>query len=97
MKIRDVCGAETDRMGQDIAAQVSSKDIRALFDWLWEKYGGQGYKFVMVFDVSGDEYAEPDEFPLYFMDSIINEVAHYSDVEWRDKSGTLKGWQGGGR
>lgn len=97
MKIKDICGVETDKHGQDIAALVSGKDFKELFEWLWNKYGGQGYKFVMVFDVSAEEYCDPDELPLYFMDCVINEVAHYSDVEWRDKSGTVKGWQGCGR
>lgn len=49
---------------------------------LYSKYGGQGYKFAIIFDCSKDEYEETEvETPVYFLDDILNEVIHYCGVE----------------
>lgn len=74
-----------DRYKQTITAEVSSKDIRDLYDWLYQHYGGQGYKFVLVFDVSGDEYCPPPKnMPIYMMDDIMDEFLEYADLKLVD-------------
>lgn len=49
---------------------------------LYSRYGGQGYKFAIIFDCSKDEYEEPEvETPVYFLDDILDEVINYCGVE----------------
>lgn len=91
MKIREPAdSAETeDKYGQDVALYVDSKALRELFEQLYNSFGGQGYKFVIVFDVSREEYTAPGkEMPIYFMDCILPEFADYANIEWREKPWT---------
>ena len=75
-----------DRYKQTITVEVASKDVRGIFDELFNRYGGQGYKFVMVFDVSGEEYCPPPIFtPIYIMDDITDEFLDYSGLEYKKK------------
>ncbi len=49
---------------------------------LFRRYGGQGYKFAIVFDVSKDEWEEPEkETPVYFLDEILDELIVYCGAE----------------
>ena len=49
---------------------------------LFRRYGGQGYKFAIVFDVSKDEWEEPEkETPVYFLDEILDELTVYCGAE----------------
>ena len=49
---------------------------------LWERYGGQGYKFAIVFDCSKDKWEDPEkETPVYFLDTILDEMINYCGLE----------------
>ena len=70
---------------QDIADSVgrypiifSSANLKEINDWLFNNYGGEGYKFAIIVDVSKDEY-EPwgSKTYAYFLDDIAGEVAAY--------------------
>lgn len=82
---------ETDRYGICPFCRVSGRDANPqnIHEWLYRNYG-QGYKFVMVFDCMSDEWEEPDkETPIYFMDSIDDEILEYIGEErvkeWLDR------------
>lgn len=51
-------------------------------DELFRRYGGQGYKFAIVFDVSKDEWEEPEKkTAVYFLDEILDELIAYCGVK----------------
>lgn len=57
----------------------SSCNLKDIHDWLFKNYSG--YKFVIVVDTTHDEH-EPLEspVPVYFMDTVVTEVAEYAGV-----------------
>lgn len=49
---------------------------------LFGRYGGQGYKFAIIFDCTKDEWEEPEkETPVYFLDEILDELIQYCGLE----------------
>lgn len=69
-----------DRFGNYPVWRIKGKDAtpQKIQEELYRQYGGQGYKFAIVLDCSGDEWEEPEkETPVYFMDSILDEVIYY--------------------
>ncbi len=53
-----------------------------IYEELWERYGGQGYKFAIVFDCSKDEWEDPEKkTPVYFLDTILEEIISYRGLE----------------
>ena len=74
---------ETDRYGS-YPIWISGKDAnpQKIQDELFRRYGGDGYKFAIVFDCSGDEWEEPDKkTPVYFLDDIFEEMINYIGIE----------------
>lgn len=86
MKFRENQSCEENCYGQTPAAFISESDAtpQKIHETLWSAgYGGQGYKFAVIFDVSHDEYEPaPKETQLYFLDDILNEVCEYAGVEF---------------
>lgn len=53
-----------------------------IYEELWGRYGGQGYKFAIVFDCSKDEWEDPEKkTPVYFLDTILDEIINYCGLE----------------
>ena len=73
-----------DRLGNYPAMWIKGKDAnpQKIHEELWGRYGGQGYKFVIVFDCSKDEWENPEkETPVYFLDTILDEIINYCGLE----------------
>ena len=48
----------------------------------WAKVKKEGYKFAIIFDVSKDEWEDPEkETPIYFMDELLDELIRYCGTE----------------
>ena len=56
MKLTENINGEENRLGQLPGFYVTGADAtpQHIFDALWGKMGGQGYKFAVIFDVSHD-------------------------------------------
>lgn len=68
------------RQGEYPAAWVlKSADFRKLQDYLFST--GQGYKFAIIFDCTKDEYEELEEVPVYYLDTVFEELIDYCGVE----------------
>lgn len=83
MKAKDD-DARTDRYGIYPAIWVSGKDAcpQKIFDELFRRFGGQGYKFAIVFDCSREEYQDPEkETPVYFLDDLRAELIEYCGTD----------------
>ena len=80
-----ICEDEkADRFGIYPALRIKGKDAnpQKIYEELWGKYGGQGYKFAIVFDCSKDEWEDPEkETPVYFLDTILDEIISYCGLE----------------
>lgn len=73
-----------DRFGNYPSLWVRGKDAnpQKIYEELSNRYGGQGYKFAIVFDCSKDEWEEPEkETPVYFLDTILEEIISYCGLE----------------
>ena len=73
-----------DRYGNYPALRIKGKDAnpQKIYEELWNRYGGQGYKFAIVFDCSKEEFEDPEkETPIYFLDAILEEMINYCGVE----------------
>lgn len=71
-----------DRFGIYPCCRVSGKDANPqnIQEWLYRNY--EGYKFTIIFDCTKDEWEEPDkETPVYFLDSILDEVINYCGAD----------------
>jgi len=71
-----------DRYGVYPCCWVSGKDAtpQNLHEWLFNHY--QGYKFMVMFDCTKDEFEEPDkETPVYFLDTVLEEILEYAGVD----------------
>ncbi len=76
-------GEKPDRFG-NYPIWIKGKDAnpQKIFEELFYKYGGQGYKFAIIFDLSRDEFEDPEkETPVYFLDEILEEVIDYCGIE----------------
>ena len=74
---------KTDRFG-NYPIWIKGKDAnpQKIFEELYRRYGGQGYKFAIVFDCSADEWEDPEEeTPVYFLDEILDELISYCGAE----------------
>lgn len=83
MKLTE-CQCVNDSHGQSVAFIASQRGItpQKLQEELWNRYGGYGYKFALVIDVSAEEYAEPEsEVYVYYLDEIMPEVVDYSGID----------------
>lgn len=72
-------GEKTDRFG-NYPIWIKGKDAnpQKIQEELYRRYGGQGYKFAVVFDCAKDEWEEPEEeTAVYFLDTILDEVISY--------------------
>lgn len=80
-----VCEDEkADRFGNYPALRIRGKDAnpQKIHEELWGRYGGQGYKFAIVFDCSKDEWEDQEkETPVYFLDTILEEIINYCGLE----------------
>ena len=76
-------GEKTERFGNyHIWIKVKDAIPQKIHEELWRRYGGQGYKFAIIFDCSQDEWEEPEkETPVYFLDEILEELLHYCGLE----------------
>ena len=73
-----------DRYGNYPALRIKGKDAnpQKIYEELWNRYGGQGYNFAIVFDCSKEEFEDPEkETPIYFLDAILEEMINYCGVE----------------
>jgi hypothetical protein len=88
MKLRENSGYVKNKYGQDPFGWVSGKDAspQAIYNKLWDMgYGGVGYKFAIIIDMSCDEYEEPErEQEIYYLDTILDEAIEYVG-EWAVK------------
>ena len=74
---------KTDRFG-NYPIWIKGKDAnpQKIHEELYRRYGGQGYKFAIVFDCSADEWENPEkETPVYFLDTILDELIFYCGPE----------------
>lgn len=80
-----VCEDEkADRFGNYPVLRIKGKDAnpQKIYEELWGRHGGQGYKFAIVFDCSKDEWEDPEkETPVYFLDTILDEIINYCGLE----------------
>ena len=81
MKISE--GEKPDRFGNyPIWTKGKDANPQKIYEELWGRYGGQGYKFAIIFDCSKDEFEDPEnETPIYFLDEILEEVIDYCGIE----------------
>lgn len=86
---------KTDKYGIYPHIRVSGKDANPqnIHEWLYN-HGGYGYKFVLIFDCTADEFEAPEkETPVYHMDAIDNEIMEYIGVErvkqWLKQKGVI--------
>lgn len=73
-----------DRFGKYPAIWIKGKDAnpQKIQNELYKRYGGNGYKFAIVFDCSHDEWEEPEkETPVYFLDCLLEEIVDYCGAE----------------
>ncbi len=80
MKVNE--SEKEDRFGIYPCCRVSSKDAipQNIHEWLYRHH--EGFKFAIVFDCTKDEWEESDkETPVYFLDSILDEVISYCGVD----------------
>lgn len=80
MKVNET--EKPDRYGTYPCCRVSGKDANPqnIHEWLYRNY--EGYKFAIIFDCTKDEWEEPDkETPVYFLDTILDEVISYCGVD----------------
>ena len=63
-----------DRYGNyPIWIKGSDATPQKIHEELFNRFGGQGYKFAIIFDVSKDEWEDPEkETPIYFMDELTD-------------------------
>lgn len=74
---------KADRFG-NYPIWISGKDAnpQKIYEELYSRYGGQGYKFAIIFDCSMEEWEEPEkETPVYFLDDILDELIYYCGIE----------------
>lgn len=74
---------KTDRFG-NYPIWISGKDAnpQKIYEELYRRYGGQGYKFAIIFDCSKGEWEEPEkETPVYFFDAVLDELISYCGTE----------------
>ena len=74
---------KTDRFG-NYPIWIKGKDAnpQKIHEELYRRYGGQGFKFAIVFDCSADEWEDPEkETPVYFLDTILDEIISYCGLE----------------
>ena len=74
---------KTDRFG-NYPILIKGKDAnpQKIHEELYRRYGGQGFKFAIVFDCSKDEWEEPGrETPVYFLDAVLDELILYCGIE----------------
>ena len=74
---------KADRFG-NYPIWIKGKDAnpQKIHEELWRRYGGQGYKFEIIFDCSKDEWEEPgNETAVYFLDDVLDELISYCGVE----------------
>lgn len=79
MKLR-MCDDTKDCYGQGIMFIASGKGqtMQKIHEELWNDNSAEGMKFAVVFDLSADEYTEPDtETFIYCLDEIVPEVVDY--------------------
>lgn len=66
-----------DRFGR-YCHRFDTTDLKKIYEWLWNEYGGDGYKFAIVIDVSLDVDFEPQKQTyVYFLDEIEDELKAY--------------------
>ena len=72
-----------DRYGNyPIWIKGSDATPQKIHEELFNRFGGQGYKFAIIFDVSKDEWEDPEkETPIYFMDELLDELIRYCGTE----------------
>lgn len=66
-----------DRAGHYPIFFPKTATVSQIHDWLWHRFGGEGYKFVIVIDVSHDEYEQIDGVYVYFLGDLKEEVDEY--------------------
>lgn len=89
MKVNTDC---TDRFGRSYMTFSGYKSIDDVYLWL-NQNGYSGYKFGVVIDCMPDEMCEPDKkLYVYFLDELMEEVAHYCDFYRVDKDTYKRRW-----
>lgn len=64
-----------------------STNLKAIHEWLYNHYAGDGFKFAIVIDLSIDcDYEEPTETFVYFLDEITKEVINYAGLKLADEN-----------
>lgn len=74
-----------DCYGQYVMYVASGKgqSMQKIHEELWKDPNAEGMKFAVVFDVSTDEYTEPDtETFIYCLDEILPEVVDYCGADY---------------
>ena len=65
-----------DRYGQSCII-FKTTNLKLINEWMYNHYGGNGWKFVIMLDENGDEYHEMNEAYVYFLDSLTDEFISY--------------------
>lgn len=82
----------TDKFGHECILFTNAKTEK-IYEYLWNNYGGMGYKFSVVFDVSGEELPDQKELKeawCYFLGDTLDEVVEYiGDIKVVNKSDAL--------
>lgn len=66
-----------------------STNLKQINEWLYNHYGGNGFKFAIVIDLSIDcDYEEPTETLVYFLDEITEEVLDYAGLKLANEDET---------
>ena len=82
MKVNEI--DEKDVYGQWAMFRIWGKNAnpQKIHEELYRRYGGQGYKFAIVFDCSADEWEEQEKETLvYTLDCILDEVINYCGLK----------------
>lgn len=59
-----------------------STNLKQINEWLYNHYGGEGYKFAIVIDVSTEADFEPlAETHAYFLNDLLEEVVDYIGIK----------------
>ena len=59
-----------------------STNLKQINEWLYNRYGGNGFKFAIVIDVSTDgDYEVLPETYVYFLDEITEELLDYAGLK----------------
>lgn len=72
---------DPDRFGKYPIIFPKSATVPDIYNWIYDHYGAEGYKFGIVIDVSRDMREDFGRPYVYFLDELKDEVEDY--IKWR--------------